>query len=407
MMKHEVFWKNPHHQPFPYLNASTSCEYLIVGGGITGVSLAYFLAGEGIKNVILVERNMIASGATGNAAGSLVASAEIDLSELVHKHGVEKSLAHWKMVGETLNDIKSIIKKEKIPCDFEEQDTMYCSLNEKHEDILHEEYDYVKKLTPTAKIIQGKELKKELNSPLFTKSIFSPKSGVSVNPMQLTQNLARVVAKKGIQIFEHTPVLRVSGNTAVTPHGTITFKKIIWAIDAAHPNPHVKNNKTTILITRPLTTSELKRTGLNKKKIIWDTNQYYGYAKVTKDNRLLIGIGDTKVGKNFSAKNSRLSRMAVAKSWLNRLFTYLKTHIPHTIRGKRWLRQLFPYLKINIEYVWSATYGTTENHRPLIEQKGNTYAFAAAGSQVICVMAAHQLARKIAGKTHQFDLVYL
>ena len=385
-MKNELFWKNPHARVFPRLEEPVACTYLIVGGGILGVSLAYFLAREGVKDIVLVEKNTLASGATGHAAGSLVASAEIDLKDLVKKHGFKKSQAHWKLLGDTLNEIKSIIRKEKIKCDFEEQDILYCRFGKRHEAILNEEYAHLRKMNSKTKMFDAQTLSGVLSTPFLTQAVFSPKEGVSVNPLQLTQNLGGVAAKKGVRIFEHTFVNRVKGKIAYTREGTIRFEKIIWAIDAAHPHSHVKNLKTTIAVTRPLTARELKQTRLNKKKIIWDASENYGYAKVTRDNRILLGMGGIMVHKKYSKKDP---------------------HTPHMQGARRWLTRLFPKLEITLDYAWSATYGVTKNHQPLIEQKGNRFAIAGAGSQVLCVAAAHQLARKLAGKTHQFDLVYL
>lgn len=385
-MKQELFWKNPHYKPFPYLHGNADCDYLIVGGGVAGVSLAYFLAQAGEKKVILVEKNTIASGATGHAAGSLVASAEVDVSQIARKHGAEKAAAHWKMLGNTLRQIETLIQKEKIKCEFEREDTLYGGLTPSQEKQLEVEFKYLKMIDPRTKIIHGNELRKKLNSPMFTRSIFSPAQGISVNPLQLTQGLAHAAKRKGATIYEHTPVERVKKNEAQTPHGTITFQKIIWAIDAAHPDKNVENNKTTIVITRPLTKKELARTRLKRKKIIWDAKDYYGYAKVTKDNRLLVGLGDVRVHKLYNRKDP---------------------HFPHLVRARAWLKELFPYLNVELEYAWSATYGVTHNHHLLLEQKGNSFAIAGAGSQVLCVAAARELVNKLLKKPHRMDLVYL
>ena len=37
----------------------------VVGGGVTGTSIAFHLAGRGARNVLLLERNALASGGTG------------------------------------------------------------------------------------------------------------------------------------------------------------------------------------------------------------------------------------------------------------------------------------------------------------------------------------------------------
>lgn len=46
-------------------------EVVIIGGGITGCALAYYLAKKGLKDVVLVERNFLASGATGRGGAGI------------------------------------------------------------------------------------------------------------------------------------------------------------------------------------------------------------------------------------------------------------------------------------------------------------------------------------------------
>ena len=40
-------------------------EVVIIGGGVTGASIAFHLAGAGVRDVLLLERNFLASGGTG------------------------------------------------------------------------------------------------------------------------------------------------------------------------------------------------------------------------------------------------------------------------------------------------------------------------------------------------------
>ena len=117
-MKYGVFWKNRGYNPREQLKKDINCNYLIVGGGITGVSLAYFLVKYGAKNIILIERNTIASGATGKAAGTLVIKGELDLKDIIKIYGKKKGLIYWRNNHQGLKKIKEIIKKERINCDY-------------------------------------------------------------------------------------------------------------------------------------------------------------------------------------------------------------------------------------------------------------------------------------------------
>ena len=49
----------------------SSAEVVIVGGGIIGASVAYYLTRKGVKNVLLLEKGMMGEGSTGKCAGGI------------------------------------------------------------------------------------------------------------------------------------------------------------------------------------------------------------------------------------------------------------------------------------------------------------------------------------------------
>ena len=73
-------------------------ETVIVGGGISGVALAYYLARGGARDVVLVERATLASGSTGSSFGGVrqqfSSRLEIELSK--------RGLRFWKSVESEL-----------------------------------------------------------------------------------------------------------------------------------------------------------------------------------------------------------------------------------------------------------------------------------------------------------------
>jgi sarcosine oxidase subunit beta len=48
---------------------SGTASVVIVGGGVTGTSIAFHLAGLGVRDVLILERNTLASGGTGRSVG--------------------------------------------------------------------------------------------------------------------------------------------------------------------------------------------------------------------------------------------------------------------------------------------------------------------------------------------------
>ncbi|HBD62933.1 MAG TPA: FAD-dependent oxidoreductase, partial [Clostridiales bacterium] len=48
-----------------------SAEVVIIGGGISGCSIAYNLAKKGVKNIVVLEKNYICSGSTGRCGAGV------------------------------------------------------------------------------------------------------------------------------------------------------------------------------------------------------------------------------------------------------------------------------------------------------------------------------------------------
>ncbi len=383
-MKNVVFWKNPGYKGHPTLKKDISCDVLIVGGGVTGVSLAYFLA-KAHKNVVLVERDTIASGATGKAAGSVVLKGELDIKQIMDIYGEKKGRQYWSANHEGLELLKHTITKEHIKCDYEPEDTIYGSAYRRTDLAVFEEYAVEQEIEHATQLLRGKELKKEINTPLFKYAILSKHHGISVNPLACTQNLSVAAKRRGAHIFEHTPMLNIKGNVAKTPSGTITFKHIVMAIDTSIKSSAIRKICSTILVTRPLTHRELASIGMVPKKIVWDSKDIYHYFKLTKDNRILLGYGDKVVEKHHKG---------------------IKLHKPHFVRTVAFLKKLFPQIKPRVEYAWTASFGATANKLPYIKQTGHTTVVGGAASQVVCVMTARHIADLLLHKKSKLDLFF-
>ena len=51
------------------MSLPTHAQTVVIGGGVIGCSIAYHLAREGRKNIIVLERSKLTSGTTWHAAG--------------------------------------------------------------------------------------------------------------------------------------------------------------------------------------------------------------------------------------------------------------------------------------------------------------------------------------------------
>src|SRR5687767_14610650 len=73
---------------FAMLEGDATTDVLIIGGGITGVTLAVLLAEQG-RQVMLLEADEIGSGTTGNSTGNLYETVGNGMQEIVSRWGDE------------------------------------------------------------------------------------------------------------------------------------------------------------------------------------------------------------------------------------------------------------------------------------------------------------------------------
>ena len=88
--------------PYPSLNQDIHCDVCIIGGGLSGIANAYFLAKEG-KDVILLEKDTILAGATGNSTGKLTTQHDLVYAKLLKKLGRENAKLYYEANQEAIH----------------------------------------------------------------------------------------------------------------------------------------------------------------------------------------------------------------------------------------------------------------------------------------------------------------
>lgn len=93
-----VFWRRPAAIPAPE-RLPAAVDVLVVGGGISGVSLLRHLAQRNLK-ALLVERRHLAFGASGRNAGFLLAGTSDNYADAVRRYGKALAAEVWAFTDE-------------------------------------------------------------------------------------------------------------------------------------------------------------------------------------------------------------------------------------------------------------------------------------------------------------------
>jgi len=101
---------------FDMLSGRVTADVCVIGGGVSGVALTWFLRERGVS-VALVERDTIASAASGRNAGFLLAGLASSYSELIERWGRARARAALRLSAENREWTQHLVHEEKIACD--------------------------------------------------------------------------------------------------------------------------------------------------------------------------------------------------------------------------------------------------------------------------------------------------
>ena len=104
-------------RPFFQNTHNRSRDVIIIGGGIAGLSTAFFLLKHTRRHVTLVEAGNIAHGATGHNAGQIVSYFERSLHDLFTTYGVERtrdSVLAIENTWELLSELEQTIQPKTV-----------------------------------------------------------------------------------------------------------------------------------------------------------------------------------------------------------------------------------------------------------------------------------------------------
>lgn len=207
---------------FTRLENDIKTDILIIGGGITGILCAFFLHNAG-ADYVLAEGETICSGITKNTTAKITSQHGFIYEKLIREFGAEKAKMHLNANEEAVEEYRRLCKS--IDCDFEIKDNAVYSLNDKNK--IQKELSALKALDFNA----GYSAENPL--PFKTAGAVIFKNQAQFNPLKF---LASVSEK--LNIFEHTQIRKISGNTALTDSCKITANKIIVASHFPFMNRH-------------------------------------------------------------------------------------------------------------------------------------------------------------------------
>lgn len=368
------------------LMQDAKADVVIVGGGMAGLSAAQAFKKKGCS-VILIEKNFCGAGASGKSSGFITPDSEFPLHALVDRYGAEKAKQLWEFVGGGVDLIKNNIESYSLDCDYQKQDTLVAasSLKDFTEQIAVE-HAVRKQLGYESTLYSQETVEHVLGSSGYFGAVRYPHT-FGINGYYYLQAVKDVLRDEGIEIYEETPALSVESHKVKTPNGMIQAGLVVLCVDRFLPTLHkltyeVFPVQTFLMISAPLSQSDVQKIFPEERLMVWDTELIYTYYRVTGENRLLLG-GSTLAGTYAGREQHENNR-----AW-RKLEKYFKAK--------------FPSVSPHFEYMWPGLIGVSKDIMPIAgrdkEDDSLYYVTAAAGLPWAAALGAYAADALIDGRT--------
>lgn len=209
---------------FPELDKDLKTEVCIIGGGITGLTTAYYLSKANVKTVLL-EKDKICMQTTGKSTAKITSQHGLFYNYLIQSQGKEKAKQYFDANEQAIKNIEQIIKDENIECDFEKQSAYVFARKKEEVNKIKDEIKAVNGLGGEAKFVDNLEL------PFETFGAIEFKNQAQFNPYKYAQGLANNMEA---EIYENTKVIDVKEKAGcyeiTTENGNVvTAKSVVIA----------------------------------------------------------------------------------------------------------------------------------------------------------------------------------
>ena len=260
-------------------------DVVIIGAGIIGVSVAYFLAREGY-DVCVVDKNVVGQESTGRCAGNIGQSHRPPADLPIVMRAVEI----WKKLSESSD----------LDFEYRQHGNLRLAVNEEHAQSLKEMVEREQKLGIDCRFISKEETRFIVPhvTDMYLGSVYTPSDG-SAEPYLACWAMAREAKRSGAVIYEHVEVTgidiekgKITG--VATANGRISCRMAVntagaWSASVgamAGINIPAEVRLSHLIVTEPL------------PKFLTPvlSTDFYGYFRQTLSGNVLIGYSAKPVG---------------------------------------------------------------------------------------------------------------
>jgi glycine/D-amino acid oxidase-like deaminating enzyme len=392
-VKHSAhgYWleEAPSVERAPQLTGAVTADVVVVGGGYTGMWAAWHIKQlEPGASVALLEADRCGYGPSGRNGG-FCNLMWFSLPNMRERWGDASALAVARAAEAAAVEIGEFCESEGVDAWHTPGGYLQVSTAEAHDCVWSAALAACRELGADEAIqpLSAAQVAERCSSPAFRGGAFYPKAA-SVQPARLAFGLREGLRARGVEVFERSPVRRVSGSwTGVevsTTAGAVRARSAVLAVGAAAKAPggpfhnRLSVASSHIVLTEPVP-ELLEEIGWTGGECITDSRALIDYFRTTPDGRIAFGWGGGHI-----AMGARLhGRSELDPEVVSQTAAHLWDYFPR-LEGKA------------ITHAWGGPIDASPTHLPLVLPLRGGRAFAAAGYTGNGVGPSHMVGRTLA-----------
>jgi glycine/D-amino acid oxidase-like deaminating enzyme len=284
---------------YPRYRSASTTDVVVIGGGLTGCATAYAFAAAGVK-VTLLEAARIGHGSSGSASGWLNEDPGVGFAELAQSFGVRgaaRAFQNWRRAS---LDFAALLRRLDVKCFIEPHPAVTVALTPEQVVRLTREHKARRAGGLDASLLNARAVSGEV---ALGAAALRAKDGATLDPYRACLGLAASAAQRGAQLFEGTPVQKVTftrkSADVLTANGRIHAKRVVVATGA--PTPLYKSLarhfwfRTTYFAQTESVPAKTRHQMGRRDAVLRDTGEPPHVVRWVGEDRVMVAGADTDV----------------------------------------------------------------------------------------------------------------
>lgn len=280
----------------PTLHTALDADVCVVSGGFAGLNTALGLAERGHRDVVLLEAEQPAFGASGRNGGFVFGGFSRGEAALLRDLGRERARALYAGTVEAVELIRRRIAQYGIACDDTQAGILWANWFDDRDLLRQRQALLADVFAQDWHWVERDELRQQILTPRYHDALFEPRA-FHFHPLKYAHGLVQAASRQGVSLFGDSPAVslqrREGGWRVTTLSGRVDAREVVLACGGYLARLHRRVDAgvlpiaTYVMVTEPL--GARMDTALRTRAAIYDTRFAFDYYRPLPDSRLLWG----------------------------------------------------------------------------------------------------------------------